>query len=339
MKRIPFFLGCLALLAAGCNKVQTVDAPIDDPVEEIPELKFNITANYDADTRAVKRGWAEGDKIYLAFDVSFQDEVAGFPTNHGYVTLTYDGSAFSNPTFSDPAFSKALQNAPAGTLAAAYVSGGNPQFQFDDQSTDLTPTYALTVTNRDELGGCLLTASGVGYTISDNILTADLNLTLEARESSGRYPVHFFLPSISEENVSNYTLSCTEFSPDSFACFLYISFLSENPDVPRTGGFNNDSYGNPIRGSYYDGGIEFVGLLKPDCNGVETDYILVITDNQGTPDDDSDDVVYTIPKIATLKGKEAYNLPALNSSRWTLLNPLTTDLDPIFNGFKNENQW
>ena len=134
MKKTPLFLACLALLAAGCNKVETAKEPAEEPAEVVPELKFNITANYDADTRAVKRGWVEGDKIYLAFEISFQDEVAGFPTNHGYVTLTYDGSAFSNPTFSDPAFSKALQNAPEGKLAAAYVSGGNPQFQFEELS-------------------------------------------------------------------------------------------------------------------------------------------------------------------------------------------------------------
>ena len=332
MKKTPLFLACLALLAAGCNKVETAKEPAEEPAEVVPELKFNITANYDADTRAVKRGWVEGDKIYLAFDVSFQDEVAGFPTNHGYVTLTYDGSAFSNPTFSDPAFSKALQNAPEGKLAAAYVSGGNPQFQFEDLSTGNTSLYALSVTNSDELGGCILCASGVGYTISDNVLTANLDLTLDAGEGSNRYPVHFFLPSVSEENVSNYTLSCTEFFPDRFSCFLYISLSTEQPSVPRSGS-SNTTYGNPIRGSYYDGGIEFVGMLKPDCKGVATDYVLVITDNQGTPNDDSDDIIYTIPKNATLKGKEAFNLPALTSPRWS-----TTNVDGT-RGSLNGHEW
>ena len=334
MKRIPVFLGCLALLAAGCNKVQTVDVPTDDPVEEIPALKFNITANYDAETRAVKSDWAEGDKIYLAFGITFQDEVAGFPTNHGYVTLTYDGSAFSNPTFSDPAFAKALQNAPGGKLAAAYVSGGQtPQFQFEDQSTDYTSIYVLSVTNSDELGGYLLSASGVDYTISDNVLTANLSLTLEAGEGSNRYPVHFFLPSVSEENVSNYTLSCTEFYPDRFACFMYMSLSTEQPSVPRTGGTIISTLGDPIRGSYYDGGIEFVAMLNPAVNGVETDYTLIITDNQGTPADDSDDVIYTIPKTATLKAKKAFNLPELTAPRWS-----TTNVDGT-RGSLNGHEW
>lgn len=325
MKKTPLFLACLALLAAGCNKVETAE----EPAEFDFELKFNVTANYDAETRSVKRDWVEGDKIYLAFGITFQDEVAGFPTNHGYVTLTYDGSAFGSPTFSDPAFSTALRNAPVGKLAAVYVSGGQtPQFQYE--ATSSFP--ALSVTNSDELGGYILSASGVDYTISDNVLTANLNLTLEPGEGLNRYPVHFFLPSVSEENVSNYTLSCTEFFPDRFSCFLYISLSTEQPSVPRSGG-TNSTYGNPIRGSYYDGGIEFVAMLNPAVNGVETDYTLIITDNQGTPADDSDDVIYTIPKTATLKAKKAFNLPELTAPRWS-----TTNVDGT-RGSLNGHEW
>ena len=343
MKKTLFFLGCLSLLAAGCNKVQNVDVPTDDPVEEIPALKFNITANFDEETRAVKRAWAEGDIIYVAFDIAFvyqvKDEATGmyYSANHAVISMTYSEDEGWVPSLPDTEFENALRAMGTGKLAAVYISGGQtPQFLFDENDF----FHYFHVTNYGVLGGVILSANEVGYTISDNTLTAELNMTLDAPEGTYRYPVHFFLPSITEENASNYTFSCKKFSPDRFGGFQFgvPPYAVSGPSVSR---FNivDDSYGLPILGSYYAGGLEFVGMLKPDCKGEETEYILVITDNQGTPDDDTDDVIYTTKKSATLEGKEAFNLPALNSSRWTLSNPLTTDLDPSFNGFKNENEW
>ena len=310
MKKTLYFLGCLTLLAAGCNKIQEV--PADNPSEVVPELKFNITANYDAGSRAVKRDWAEGDKIYLAFDVSFNSEAPG------YVTLTYDGTSFGSAEVSNSGLQQNLLNSPSGKLAAIYLSSNQtPEFQYEDQSHGQTKTYALSVKDRNLLGGFILSASAVDYTISDNTLTAALNLTLNASEE--RCPVHFFLPSISEGDLSNYTFSCTEFSRDVFMAFLYLYTFSSGPNVLQ--GLAPSSE-NPILGSYYDGGIEFVGYLNPGDKGVPTDYLLVITDNQGTPDDASDDIIYSIPKTATLNGKEAFNLPELSSDRWSVTEPI-----------------
>ena len=308
MKKAVFFLGCLALLVAGCNKGQTVE----ELAEEVPQLKFNITANFVDDTRAVKKGWDVGDKIYLAFDVSFLEEVGGLPTNHGYVTMTFNGNTFDTPQSSDANFMKALLKSPSGKLAAVYLSSNQtPELVFDDQSSGSSHVYAFSVKDRYSLGGYILSSNEVDYTISDNILTAELNLTLNPSDT--RIPVHFFLPSVPEEEASHYTLSCAEFSRDAFTAFLYLQSFSVGPEVLQ-GLVPSSDY--PIRGSYYDGGVEFVGFLNPENKGVATHYLLVITDDQGTLDDTSDDIVYTVPRFATLKGKEAFNLPVLSSPRW-----------------------
>ena len=64
MKKSMIFLGCLALLIAGCNKFETVESSVEEPTEEAPRhLIVNISVNKVDDTRAVKLGWMGGDKI------------------------------------------------------------------------------------------------------------------------------------------------------------------------------------------------------------------------------------------------------------------------------------
>ena len=51
--------------------------------------------------------------------------------------------------------------------------------------------------------------------------------------------------------------------------------------------------------------------------GVPTEYVIQIIDNNGTPADETDDVIYTLTKTATLWGKDAIELPSLNAtSKW-----------------------
>ena len=80
MKKSIILLGCAALLMAGCNKVETVEEP--EAQEPSKHLNVDIAVNYGEGTRAVKTGWAAGDKIYVVFDVTFLE-------NDGYyMTLT-----------------------------------------------------------------------------------------------------------------------------------------------------------------------------------------------------------------------------------------------------------
>lgn len=329
MKKTLYFLGCVALLAAGCSKVQTVEVP----EEEVPQLKFNITVTRDDDTRAVKREFAVGDKIYLAFDISFVDKVGSLPTDHGYISMAYNGNRFETPVASNNKFMKALMASPSGNLAAVYMSDGRtPQFEYGEQGDQLR---FLTMTNNEKLGGFSLVAGVVPYTIANNTLTADIKLALFSTEN--QVPVHFFLPGISASKAGNYSMRCTKMQPCRFNRFTCLDATASigmilGPWAP----VSMDPFGAPMYGSYYSSGLEFVGYLDPDVIGTPTDYYLVVVDNKGTPDNAADDVYYGMKKNSfRLDGKEAIKLPALTN--WTVFTP--SDIDMDYNGFNSEVIW
>lgn len=329
MKKSLFFLGCLTLLAAGCNKVQTVEVP----EEEVPQLKFDITVTREDDTRAVKRGFAVGDKIYIAFDVSFMDKVGSLPTDHGYISMAYNGNRFETPVASNNKFMKALMASPSGKLAAIYMSDGRtPQFEFDNQGI----AKYLIMANRDRLGGFNLVAHEVPYTIANNTLTAAINLKLFSEENYA--PVHFFLPGISASKAGNYSLSSQRFRPNRFERFTCVDLTESSGELlgPWAAEFV-ESFGDPLYGSYYSGGLEFVGYMDPDFIETPTDYYLVVVDNKGTPNNAADDVYYGMnKKNFRLDAKDAVKLPALTN--WTRFTPSSIDVD--FGGFNNSStQW
>ena len=330
MKKILLFLGCLSLLAAGCNKVQ----PVEVPEEEVPELKFNITVTRDDDTRAVKRGWEVGDKIYIAFDISFQDKVGSIQTGHGYISMAFNGNRFDTPVASNSTFMKALLASSSGQLAAVYLSDGRtPQFAFEDQGT----LKLLSMTNNDRLGGFFLLAHEVPYTIKNNTVTADIHLKLYSSETDA--PVHFFLPGISASKAQNYSLRCTRLRPDHFTRFTYIDMSQYSS--PSVGPWATDiisSFNEPMYGSYYSGGLEYVGYIDRDFLGVTEDYYIVVVDDKGTPNNAADDVYRRMYKTGvTLDGKEAIKLPALTNSAWKTFTPSGIDAD--YNGYSSEVKW
>ena len=337
MKKSLLFLGCLTLLAAGCNKVQTVEVP----EEEIPELKFNVTVTYDDGTRAVKRGWEEGDCIYLAFDISFQEKVETFPTHHSIVTMKYvDYEGDGNLTWvnytTDVDFLKALLSTSSGKLAALYLTDGRtPQLEYAENGS---MARLLNMTNNDRLGGVMLTAHEVPYTIEGHTLTADINVTLYSDEYN--VPVHFFLPDTLASNAGNYSLRCTKFQPMRFNAFTLLDMSQyQSNNLGPWASTTLDSYGAPLYGSYYDGGFEFVGYLDSDAIAFPTDYYLVVVDNNGTPDNPSDDIYRGMAKKnAVLNGKEAIKLPELfNASKWKIFTP--SGIDPDFDGINSTIQW
>ena len=58
MKKSLIFLGCLALLMAGCNKFEAVEAPEEELTVESPgHLTVNISVNKVDDTRTSKIAW------------------------------------------------------------------------------------------------------------------------------------------------------------------------------------------------------------------------------------------------------------------------------------------
>ena len=326
MKKTLLFLGCIALFAASCNKIDTVEEPVQDSPRH---LKVNITVN-NAETRAVKTAWAAGDKIYVVFDVCFQEEMAS------YLTLTYNGYSWSSE-FSDDTLEELLLGKEVGKLAAAYISPDrNPEFQYVFDPENPYVPYIL-MTNSDGLTGMFLSSHDMQYVVEDGTLTAELNMKLRINN-----PVHFFVDGIPAGAVKNFTLSCNKLIPAHFDRFTYLML-----DIPgsnyhsEAGPWTDYTYGlagDPILGQYFESGVEFNCMLDTPAVGNETEYVFFVVDNNGTPNDTTDDTTYSLTRTATLNGKEAIRLPWLgNTDEWKVLTP--SDLNPEFNGYDDEVRW
>lgn len=82
MKKVMILLSAVLALVA-CNK-ETPSVQNDGTIDA-SKVVFDLTINYADDTKAVKSGWASGDKVYLFFE--------GVTT--GYVVTEYNGSVWT----------------------------------------------------------------------------------------------------------------------------------------------------------------------------------------------------------------------------------------------------
>jgi hypothetical protein len=327
MKKTLLFLGCIALSVASCNKIETMEEPVQDSPRH---LKVNITVNNGVETRAVKTGWATGDKIYVAFDVCFPAELPSF------LVLTYNGFSWISE-FTDYTLEELLLEKETGTLAAAFVSTDKKlEFQYMVDTVDNPYLPMLSLTDYEDNQGMYLSADNVNYYVEDGTLTAQLNMDL--RESTF---VHFFLDGVPENADKNFSLCCDKLAPAHFNRFTYVLI-----DLPESNyhlelgpwsDFKAGKPGDPIRGQYLNGGLEFNCVLSSSF-GIETEYIFYIVDNNGTPNDTSDDTTYSLTKTTTLSGKEAIRFPWFsNSDVWEVLTP--SNINAEFNGYNNEVNW
>ena len=81
MKKTSLLI-CLAAVLLSCAK-EAINPKEENTRNEGVPMTFNLTV---LETKAAKTDWADGDKIYVFFN--------GLATK--YLTLTYDGSSWSN---------------------------------------------------------------------------------------------------------------------------------------------------------------------------------------------------------------------------------------------------
>ena len=117
MKRLSIIAvtAIAALLSASCNK------SIETPVVPAPQgsiiLDLDI-AGFAGDTKAVKNGWADGDKLNLWFDDWNYTARADNPTPD--LVITYDGSKWTAGAL---ASGRSLK--PSGKFSVLYEGGNN----------------------------------------------------------------------------------------------------------------------------------------------------------------------------------------------------------------------
>lgn len=257
--------------------------------EEVPApktLKLDLNITHDSYTKAVKTDWESGDKIYVFF---------GKPEDHttpAYLTLTYNGSSWAEAWTAG--LEAEIAATASGTLHAIYTPGklGTISYSSYDKQYNFTGSDP----------GWYLKCENVSYTVSEGVLAATLNMA-----SPGRF-VQFYLAGEAAK-AGKLQFSCDK-------------ILKVKVSLIRATGFAqaNYSYGRPIDGVAYKGGLMFSGILNSDANGVATSHTLKITDNKGT-DDTADDVVYTTTATKTMKYGDAFVLPALDNAVWTVTTP------------------
>jgi uncharacterized protein YjdB len=293
MKRTVLFICGMALLAAGCVK------EINQPEVETPQhLIINITVNHDSpETRAVKQGWEMGDKIYVFFDINESTSSAE------YMTMTYDGSAWSHEFSNDTMEAGLLENT-NGKLYAVYFPYGTPTFSFYAASSGPKINISFEQDVRTYFRTNYSSSFGSDYTIdAAGKLTAVLNMSV------GSTYVQFFVPGITD--AENYLFRCNQMKA---SCPDYIQYYNNKCTLQAT---TNES--RLVKGYPYGDGVIFTGILYSTANGKKVDYSFSITDNKGT-EDTSDDTVYSLSfegdKGKTLNYHDAVKLPALNSGKW-----------------------
>ena len=337
MKKTILFMGCLALLAAGCNKVETVELPEEATSVESPRhLIVDFQVNQGGATRSIKNSWEEGDVIYVFFDHFFLDYLTDpeiglnkFSSDVQYMTLTYNGYSWQS-AFADEALEKYLLGQDSGSLVAVYYSNHVPQFRCIHGTQRPPEQFYVEVKNCSSQHGIYLFDEECPYTVQNGKLTATLNMYPHGKS------VYFFVPGITRDpqSYNRYVFQCDKFGAD-----ILGSLQSSNP--------NDEGFGAPVMklytstandivyAEYHEDGAAFAAsFANINYPGAELEYVIKIIDQKGTPQN-TDDVCYTLTKTTTINGKDAIELPPLSDPRWVMsfVNPVT------HKGFDNHHEW
>ena len=176
MKRLSIITvaAIAALLSASCNK--SIETPMVPAPQGSIILDLNI-AGFEGtgDTKALKNGWADGDKLNLWFD-DWNTKKVNNPTPD--LVITYDGSKW---TAGELAAGRSLR--PSGKFSVMYEGSNNlseytPSLLFDSQSfRPHKESYAgVSVYFMPLVCVCDgINYNGINYTYADNKLSATIS--------------------------------------------------------------------------------------------------------------------------------------------------------------------
>ena len=249
MKRISIIIAAAlaAMLSASCSKsIETPAAP--SPGEGII-LDLNI-AGFDGagDTKAMKTGWAAGDKLNLWFDDWNYTEQANNPTPD--LVITYDGSKWTAGAL---AAGRSLR--PSGKFSVLY-EGFNDLTKYDSKFENGGQVYCPP---SDLFGGLRVRQCNIvyykaslDYTYADNKLTATIS---DWVTYSG---LKILVRGLNPAEAANYMLNAKNITADEF--LFEISGLSIDPKSNYPGVYS-------LAGNY-----QGYVLGVPDADGVAFYY-------------------------------------------------------------------
>ena len=172
MKKVFSVLAAAAVAALGilsCSKEQMAETT---PSEE--GIQLNITVGQlvgtaDPDTKAVKTGWASGDRINIWYD----ENISQNPD----LVIAYDGSKWA---VDHNAAVSGKMPAASGKLVAIYVDGSLSDFTYSGEENSCTfnaPRFGSVIddTNRPSRMPLVSHVERTDYTFASNILTTNLS--------------------------------------------------------------------------------------------------------------------------------------------------------------------
>ena len=253
MKRLSIIAvtAIAALLSASCNK--SIETPMVPAPQGSIILDLDITGfEGTGDTRAVKNGWAVGDKLNLWFDDWNYTAQANNPTPD--LVITYDGTKW---TADELAAGRSLK--PSGKFSVLYEGGNDlsasrSYWHLGRQFFEYPAQWVAEIGERVKYYHMICRKENVGYTYSGNKLTAviaDWNMP-----SAFKVLVKGLDPAAGDYALQtvDVTTPGAEKYPNTFGGFC-VGPGSEFPEFFNTGG-------------NYKGGV--VGV--PDVDGVAFYY-------------------------------------------------------------------
>ena len=171
MKRLSIIAvtAIAALLSASCNK--SIETPMVPAPQGSIILDLDI-AGFAGDTKAVKNGWAAGDKLNLWFDDWNYAAQENNPTPD--LVITYDGSKW---TAGKLAAGRSLKS--SGKFSVLYeggndLSASNSYWHLGSQFFVYPAQWVAEIGERVNYYHMICRKENVGYTYSGNKLTATI---------------------------------------------------------------------------------------------------------------------------------------------------------------------
>ena len=295
MKKI--FMAAATLMLAvgfvGCTKSD--DAPATKDIK----IEFSVAdkAGFNGGSRAVKSGWADGDKIMIFFKVG-GSWLAGENTTDNTLTLTYNDGSWSATQNN---WSETLTNSTSGSFIAIHYRGDIALGENLDNIGYYFATFA---------GGEYLSTSG-DYTITGGVMTLP-TLAMEMPSDMVQFSVKNLASNNKEwELLVNFDKEITTvYDPEAYDPTSPILGFKDNiqfgasraegPVVRVSGYWMSDVVNGADR--------SFVGMLDGENDEVTTKYVFVL---KNVTDTEYYKFEYAPSPFAKFEGRTAYLLPEL----------------------------
>lgn len=296
MKKI--FMAAATLMLAvgfvGCTKSDDVPATKDIKIE------FSVAdkAGFNGGSRAVKSGWADGDKIMIFFKVGGSWLAAENSGKANTITLTYNDGSWSATQNN---WSETLSNSTTGKFSAIHYRG-----EMEGLGEEDSGDYYFVDFN----GGEYLEMSG-DYTITDGVMTLP-TLTMKMPDTMVQFSVKDLASNNKDwELLVNFDKEITTvYDPDvsddgspilGFKDNIQFGASRAEGPVVRVSGY---WMANVVNGA----DRSFVGMLDGENDEVETKYVFVL---KNVDDYEYYKFEYAFSESTKFVGKSAYLLPEL----------------------------